>query len=62
MKTPRTTNLLLAAAALALLACVSPPRAAAQRPEAQKSADQKFERGKRLYQQGDAAGAIPFLR
>ncbi|MDQ3918679.1 MAG: TonB family protein [Acidobacteriota bacterium] len=62
MKTPRATNLLLAAAALAWLACVSPPRAAAQRPEAQKSADEKFERGRRLYQQGDASGAIPLLR
>jgi len=62
MKTPRTTNLILAAAALAWLACAVPPRAAAQRPEAQKSADEKFERGRRLYQQGDAAGAIPFLR
>jgi tetratricopeptide (TPR) repeat protein len=62
MKTPRTTNLLLAAAALALLACVAPPHAAAQRPEAQKSADEKFERGRRLYQQGDAASAIPLLR
>lgn len=62
MKTPRTTYLLLAAAALALLACVAPPRAAAQRPEAQKSADEKFERGKRLYDQGDADAALPLLR
>lgn len=62
MKRPRTTNLILAAAALAWLACVAPPRAAAQRPGAQQSADEKFERGKRLYEQGDAAGALPLLR
>jgi TonB family protein len=62
MKTPRTTNLMLAAAALALLACALPPRAAAQRPDAQKSADEKFERGRLLLEQGDAAGAVPLLR
>jgi TonB family protein len=62
MKTPRTANLILAAAALALLACARPPRAAAQRPEAQESAADKFERGKRLYDQGDADAALPLLR
>jgi TonB family protein len=62
MKTPRNANLILAAAALAWLAGALPPRAAAQRPEAQKSADGKFERGKHLYDQGDVDAALPLLR
>lgn len=62
MRTSHFTNFILAASALVLFACAAPPRAAAQKPEAQKSADEKFERGKQLYEQGDASGAIPLLR
>ncbi len=60
MTKPRTANIILIAAALALL-CASHP-ARAQRPEAQASANEKFERGKRLLEQGEVNGAIPLLR
>lgn len=62
MRTPRFKSLTLAAAALAWLACATPPRVAARGQDAQKSADDKFGRGRRLYEQGDAEGAIPLLR
>src|SRR6184192_3485033 len=60
MTTPRIINFILAAAALALVS--APPPARAQGPEAQASANEKFERGKQLYERGDAEGAIRFLR
>src|SRR2546429_6910061 len=58
MTTPRIINFILAAAALVS----APPPARAQGPEAQASANEKFERGKQLYERGDAEAAIPFLR
>jgi TonB family protein len=57
---PRIKNFILIAAALALVSAPTP--ALAQRPEAQASANEEFARGKRLYEQGDAEGAIPPLR
>jgi TonB family protein len=56
---PRTKNFILVALAVAL---VSATTALAQRPDAQASANDKFERGKQLYERGEAAAAIPLLR
>ncbi|HEX8282364.1 MAG TPA: energy transducer TonB [Pyrinomonadaceae bacterium] len=50
--------LLLTASAFAF----APAPALAQRPEARASADEKFERGKALFERGDARGALPLLR
>src|SRR5436305_6987905 len=60
MTTPRILNFALAAAALALVC--APPHARAQKPDARASANEKLERGKQLYDQGEAAAAIPLLR
>jgi tetratricopeptide (TPR) repeat protein len=57
---PRAKNFILITTALALLSAATP--APAQRPEAQASANDKFERGKRLYDEGNAEAAIPLLR
>jgi len=60
---PRTLKLLLAAALFApLCARPAPSQAAPQTPPAQTIADDAVERGKRLYHEGDAEGAIAVLR
>jgi TonB family protein len=57
---PRTKKFILVAAALAL---VSAQAALAQkRTTVAPAADEKFERGKQLYEQGDVKAAIPLLR
>jgi TonB family protein len=65
MTKPRADTFTLIAA-LALSTVLVPLQATAQtqtqRPEAQASVNDEFERGKRLYEQGDAEGAIPLLR
>jgi len=59
IKMPRTKKFILVAAALAL---VSAQAALAQRPAVPPAANEKFERGKQLYEQGDVKAAIPLLR
>lgn len=65
MATPRTNIFLLIAAALALSIVFAPLHAGAQaqKPDAQSAAAETHsERGKRLYEQGDAEGAVAELR
>ncbi|HST50930.1 MAG TPA: tetratricopeptide repeat protein [Pyrinomonadaceae bacterium] len=57
---PRAKNFILIIVALALVSAAT--AALAQRPEAQAPANDKFERGKQLYERGDTAAAIPLLR
>jgi tetratricopeptide (TPR) repeat protein len=56
---PRTKNFILVAAALAL---VSATTALAQKPDVPPVANDKFESGKQMYEQGDLQRAIPLLR
>lgn len=61
MNMPRNiTFIIIIAATLVLIS--APAASLAQRPEPQASASDRFERGKRLYEQGDTEAAIAELR